>query len=211
MAAQVGNVPQPEQQDQQPTGAASNSQPAAAMSTAILPLQAMGAMEFKKALFDLSDSLSKDCSARRRTTPSPKGFRHASPSVKGVRLPLRRLPSATSEEPRRGRRSMSRRPCFPDSGKATHERLQMDPAVSDAANMNIMVRQQQFDREDMLVLKAAIEPIHESHGVQQLELATYLCFDGFQFMNVQGFDARTLWMFPTPRPLGPAGLGSQSV
>ena len=157
MVAQLGSVPQPEQQEQQQSMSqqSKQSQPAVAVSGGSLsPLTAMG---------------DGGCGSLRVEQFAPEGsFSSASHYAlgegttfvtppRGVRIPVRRVASVASEEPRRGRRSPSRRPCFPDTAKAMHEHIPMDPSATDIGNLNIMVPQQQFDREHMLALKAAIE------------------------------------------------------
>ena len=138
-------------------------------SSVVVRLSSPSPQAMDAAVFDLSDSPPKDRSVRRRTTPSPKpgGIRLHSPMVKTARSSARRPSSVVSDEPRRGRRSPSRRACF-GPGTAVHQHLPMDPAASDIANLNIMVQQQVFDRQHMATLKQAIERLHEASETQRL-------------------------------------------
>ena len=47
-----------------------------------------------------------------------------------------------------------------------HAHIAMNPNATDIENLNIMVKQQQLDREHMLVLKQAIESMHEAQEAQ---------------------------------------------
>ena len=51
-----------------------------------------------------------------------------------------------------------------------HAHIAMDPQATDIENLNIMVKQQQLDREHMLVLKHAIEATHEAQEAQAQRL-----------------------------------------
>ena len=163
---QPGNDPQAQQRAQQATQ--EHRPPLAPIAAAAMAAAAGSSTD--ATIFDLSDvsaSPEKFGYGKRMKTPSPRRgslgtmvshrrtTRSASPSM-----------MTTLSTNKRSGRSPARRSIFPSPSGAAHHRVPLDPSADATRAINILVEQLEADRVHMLVLKTAVETLHERTEAQ---------------------------------------------